>query len=124
MRFHKGSDGWGRDSYEIPEYAVAGSSNCGMYSDSPAPSDRVKHELDRLQLYLKTHHKIFSHVETTQSGNVFMVKNWVVVKSSDFERAVPIVVEWLEEHRSETRYIHDADLDEFVEPALNEGGEG
>jgi hypothetical protein len=39
MRFHKGSDGWGRDSYQIPQYAVVGSSCTGDYPGyNPAPT--------------------------------------------------------------------------------------
>ena len=109
MRFHKGSDGWGRDSYAIPQYAVAGASDCGTWSDSPAPSDRVKEELGRLVSYLGEQGINARLARPTQSGNVFMVKRWVVVYSSKFQQAKKLAEKWLEDHRGDTRYAHTAD---------------
>lgn len=111
MRYHKGKDGWGRDSYEIPTYAVVGASDCGMWSDSPAPSDRVEAELKQFQRALGKATGIKSRCNRhTHSGNVFMVKRWVTVRGCDFERASEFAIEWLRDHDCTTRFIHDADL--------------
>jgi hypothetical protein len=84
-----------------------------MHSDSPAPSDRVEAELKRLQDHLEANGIESKADEFTQSGNCFMDKRWVVVSEADFERAVPLTLAWLEEHRRDTHYIHDADLEEI-----------
>ena len=57
MRYHRGSDPWGRGSYPIPQYAVIGASDCGMWPDSPAPSDRVAAELEEFRKVLRVHTK-------------------------------------------------------------------
>lgn len=107
MRFHKGRDGWGRDSYAIPQYAVVGASDCGGYSDSPAPTDSVREELERFRAVLRQN-RIRSRIVYTRSGNVFMLKRWVVVHSKDFMRAASLATEFLTEQQHSTRYIHDA----------------
>lgn len=107
MRFHRGSDGWGRDSYAIPQYAVVGSSDTGMYSDSPAPSNQAKAELEAFRVRLRDNH-IRSRVAFTRSGNIFMVKRWVVVKGSDYPKAKALADEYLKLVHHETRLIHDA----------------
>jgi hypothetical protein len=86
MRFHKGFDPWGRSSYRIPEYAVVGSSDCGNWPDSPAPSGKVAPELEDFRKVLRAN-KIRSRIRFTPSGNACMVKRWVVVKRTDFEKA-------------------------------------
>lgn len=107
MRFHKGRDGWGRDSYAIPQYAVIGSSDTGTYSDSPARSDLVQDELEDFRKVLRAN-RIRSRITFTRSGNVFMVKRWVVVHSRDFPKAVALAEAYLGEHQHDTRFIHDA----------------
>jgi hypothetical protein len=107
MRFHRGFDGYGRDSYPVPQFAVVGSSDCGTFSDSPAPSDQVEQELEDFRKVLRANH-IRSRIRFTQSGNVFMVKRWVVVHSRDFSKAIELAGQYLPEHHSDTRYIHDA----------------
>ena len=107
MRIHRGSDGWGRDSYAMPQYAVVGASDCGTYSDSPAPSDKVREELEDFRQVLRANH-IRSRIVYTQSGNVFMAKRWVVVHSRDFFKANALASDYLREHNSDTRWIHDA----------------
>jgi len=109
-RYHK-TDGW--RGYEIPAFAVAGSSDCGMCSDSPAPSDKVEAELQRFQRECLLPHGIKSKLAATQSSNVFMVKRWVVVGARDFERAAQLAINWLNENERDTRYIHGADLEEL-----------
>lgn len=112
-RFHRGSDAWGRGSYEIPANAVVGSSDTGMASDSPAPSDRVKDELEAFRAALLKEAGIESHrVEPTPSGNVFMIKQWVAVDESEFERAAEFARKYLKDSKGSTSYIHDADLDD------------
>lgn len=107
MRFHRGSDGWGRDSYRIPQYAVMGSSDCGNFSDSPAPSDRVKAELEDFRKVLRTNH-IRSRIRFTRSGNLFMLKRWLVVNGRDYARANELAQQYLAENDSSTHWIHDA----------------
>lgn len=112
-RLHRGSDGWGRDSYMIPAGSVVGSSDTGMWEDSPAPSDKVKDELERFRRDVLRPEGIRSRVRWSASGNVFMVKRWVVVPPGDFERAAQLAVDWLAEHKDDTDFIHDADLDDL-----------
>jgi hypothetical protein len=107
MRYHRGRDGWGRDSYAIPEYAVLGSSDCGSWSDSPAPTQQVREELERFRSILRSHH-IRSRLKYTTSGNAFMAKRWVVVHSKDFARASTLATEFLQQHQQDTRFVHDA----------------
>ena len=106
MRYHRGHDGWGRDYYAIPQYAVAGSSDCGTWSDSPAPSDKVKAELMAFRAVLKAA-GIKSRFSGTQSGNCFMGKVWVTVHSRDFTAAHAVATKYLEETKDSTQYIHD-----------------
>src|SRR5260221_371738 len=107
MRFHRGRDGWGRDSYAIPQYAIVGSSDCGTFPDSPAPSDRVSEELEDFRRVLRTN-RIRSRIRITNSGNIFMAKRWVVVHSKDFLKALALAEQYLAEHQDHTRWIHDA----------------
>jgi hypothetical protein len=107
MRFHKGNDPWGRGSYPIPQYAVVGSSDTGMAPDSPAPSDKVKEELEDFRVVLRVN-KIRSRVKYTPSGNCCMVKRWVVVNGRDYEAALALATDHLALVNSTTRYIHDA----------------
>lgn len=87
-------DGW--RGYEWPKLAVAGSSDTGSWSDSPAPSALVSLELNRLKEYLAEHG--FSATETfTQSSNVFMIKRWLVVKKG-YDEAKKLAEDWLEQH--------------------------
>lgn len=108
-RYHR-IDGW--RGYEIPALAVAGASDTGMASDSPAPSDGVSLELANFIHYLRKQ-GIIAKEARTQSSNVFMQKRWVVVSKDDFDRAAKITVEYMAEHRDDTQYIHEADLDEI-----------
>lgn len=109
-RYHK-TDEW--RGYEVPDLAVAGSSYTGEWEDSPAPSHRIKPELERLQGYLKEK-GIKSKLETTPSSNVFMQKIWIMVSKTDFKKAGNLSEAWLKKNDSTTRYIHDADLPKGV----------
>ena len=106
MRFHKGHDGWGRDSYTIPQFAVVGSSDCGEGA-AVASSDKVRAELEDFRKVLRANH-IQSRIRFTLSGNCCMIKRWVVVHSKDFVAANKLAAEYLPEHKYDTRYIHEA----------------
>ncbi len=90
--------------YDRPYYAVAGVSDTGMWSDSPARSDIANEELEDLISYLKKH-KIHAWIMNTESSNVFMVKRWVVVRGDKFVKAKELVAEYLATH--ETSLLHD-----------------
>lgn len=120
MRYHKGRDGWGRDSYAIPQYAVAGSSDTGRWSDSPAPTDKVHAELNRVRKEVLRPAGIRARIVATQSGNAFMRKLWITVHSRDFQAAAQLVSNWLAKHNADTNYVHDADLDQLgISPAVD-----
>ena len=115
MRRHKGSDGWGRDSYDIPTYAVAGSSDCGSFSDSPAPTTKVLAELEGVIAFLKAQgvqadfwRPDGEGIGATTSGNVFMGKRWVVVPPKQYRKGKKLALQYLKDHERDTCYIHDA----------------
>ena len=107
---HKGkwikTDMW--RGYYQPAFAVAGSSDTGTSSDSPAPSGEVMSELNDLKKFLKDK-GINSQTRTNRSSNVFMVKRWVVVSPSDYGKAKNLADQYLKKHYSETSHIHEAD---------------
>jgi len=105
MRFHRGKDGWGRDSYPIPDFAVAGSSDCGP--NSPVPTDVIMAELKDCQQYLKDN-GIESKIESGESGNVFCTKQWIVVSKSDFAAANKLAEKYLKATKETTDFIHNA----------------
>lgn len=101
--YHR-TDGW--RGYEVPDNAIAGSSDTGGWSDSPCPSDKVDKELSALQADLKRN-GIKTERATTQTSNVFCGKQWVKLKHpSDYEKAMKIV----EKHKRQGNYIHDAEV--------------
>lgn len=111
MRYHRGLDPHGRDSYKIPDLAIVGASDCGMDHDSPCPTDEVDAELFRFQKDLMQDKGILSKREQpTSSGNVHMIKQWVVVEEENFIAACKYALTWCKKHQSDTRLIHDADL--------------
>ena len=103
-RYHR-IDGW--RGYSIPDHAVAGSSDTGMYSDSPCPSDKVKVEIADFRNYLKEH-GIKSRMQTGGSSNAFCGKRWVVVSPGDYARARELSKEYRDENVG-LRYLHNAD---------------
>lgn len=107
MTFHKGNDGWGRDSYPIPKYAVAGCSFTGNASDSPCPESVVREETGRLRKHLLLS-GIKARLRSTPSGNCCMVKVWVVVTGKVFAEAKALTNFWLFANQSITHLIHDA----------------
>jgi hypothetical protein len=117
-RFHRGRDGWGRDSYEIPRYAVAGCSYTGEWHDSPCPGATVVEERARFRREVLKPLGIKSRLKFTQSGNVFMQKAWTVVSEADFPAAASAAAAWFDENGNGpagTRLIHDADLQDCKE---------
>jgi hypothetical protein len=107
QRYHR-IDGW--RGFPIPSRAIAGASDTGMWEDSPAPSNKVKAELDRFRKEALRANGIQSRVRTGGSSNVFMGKRWVIVSEQDFARAAQLTVDWLADHYDDTDYIHEADL--------------
>lgn len=96
--------------YRIAANAVAGASDCGMAADSPAPTDKVKAELDRVRREVLRPAGIVSRLRYDRSSNVFMAKRWITVASEDWPRAAQLVADWLHEHDHELHYVHDASL--------------
>lgn len=109
-RYHR-IDGW--RGYRIPAGAVIGASDTGNWDDSPAPTEKVLKEIGRFRMEVLRPAGITSRMRFSQSSNVFMVKRWLVVSASDFDRAAQLATDWLEKHRDDTDYIHGADLEEL-----------
>lgn len=107
-RYHR-IDGW--RGYQVPATAIAGSSDTGTWSDSPAPTPAVLAELRKFRREVLKPLGIKSRSRIGSSSNVFMAKRWLVVDTRDFPRAAQAAVDYLKAHDSELRYVHDADLD-------------
>ena len=107
-RYHR-IDGW--RGYFVPAYAVAGTSDTGMWSDSPCPSNEVKAEIRRFMRECLKPLGIKARTRYGTSSNVFCAKRWVVVGHDDFDRAAQAADAWLAAHERDTHYLHDADLD-------------
>lgn len=97
--------GWG--GYEQPKYAIAGASDTGSWSDSPAPSGKVLAELKDFANFLRKSWGFHVAMVTTRSSNLFMVKRWLIVPPEEYEGAKRIVQQTLEKYPRE--YIHEAD---------------
>lgn len=106
-RYHR-IDGW--RGYRIPANAVAGVSDTGTAPDSPAPSDAVKEELRRIQAEALRPAGIRSRTKWGRTSNVFAAKRWLTVAEEDFPKAAALTMEWMDAHRNDTYYVHDADL--------------
>jgi hypothetical protein len=98
------TDGW--RGYSQPIYAVAGASDTGMASDSPAPSTTSKKELNSFASYLKKNN-ITSKKIISRSSNVFMAKRWIVVAPADYAKSKKLFDKYFAEN--ETQQLHDAD---------------
>ena len=109
-RYHR-IDGW--RGYYIPALAIAGSSDTGNWNDSPCPSGLVKQEIRRLQSEVLIPNGIKSRTRFGGSSNVFCGKRWLTVSKQDFHQAALLVSEWLEQHKFDTAFVHDADLDQL-----------
>jgi hypothetical protein len=101
-------DAWGRGIIVQPIYAVAGSNDTGMWSDSPCPSDKVTAELNMMKQELKNA-GIPSKEAGTPSSNVFMGRRWLIVPKEKFTEAKKIADKFLKEHEADTKYIYGAD---------------
>lgn len=104
-------DAW--RGHSVPALAVLGASDTGMWDDSPAPSAGVTEELTRFQLALKYAVGVRSTLKHSETSNVFATKRWVMVSQKSFELAAQFAVNWLKEHNRDTRYVHDANLEEL-----------
>lgn len=111
-RYHK-IDGW--RGYWIPANAIVGVSDTGGWDDSPCPTTNVKAEIARFQREVLRPAGIKSRTKTGYSTNVFCMKRWLTVSADDFSRAAELATRWLEDHRDDTDYIHDADLADLAE---------
>jgi len=100
------TDAW--RGYKQPEFAVAGSSDTGTWSDSPCPSPKVTKEISMLSEHLRNNGFAVKQV-ITRSSNAFMGKRWVVVPPSQFKKAKLVADKWIAKNKSKTNYIHDAD---------------
>lgn len=99
--------GW--RGYNQSAYAVAGSSDTGMWSDSPCPSNEVNTELKDFQKYLGNK-GIKTNIRNTESSNAFMIKRWVVVDNpDDFVKAKELTKKYLKKKELELQYIHESD---------------
>lgn len=107
-RYHR-IDGW--RGYRIPTFAIAGSSDCGNWDDSPAPGSSVADELARFRKEALRPAGIRSRITYGTTSNVFCSKRWVTVAREDFERAAQLAVDWLRDNDRKLQYMHDADLD-------------
>lgn len=97
------TDDW--RGYEQSANAVIGSSDTGMWSDSPARSDEVAKELQAFQSELNKA-GIESEIKTTQSSNAFMVKRWVVVPAWEHKKAMKIANDYLKKKEGKLQYLH------------------
>ena len=106
-RRYQSDDGWGRGSFDIPALAVVGSSDTGMWSDSPAPSNEVTKELNQVKQMLAREGLHPMDLNPTQSGNVFMGKRWVGVPETEWDTGMKKVKKFLKK-KKDLSYIHDA----------------
>lgn len=108
-RYHR-IDGW--RGYSIPANAVAGGSDTGGWEDSPCRPETVLGEVKRLRREVLHPAGIKSRLRWGSTSNVFCGKRWLVVSSSDFGKAAPLVDAWMKENDASLRRLHDADLDQ------------
>lgn len=100
------TDAW--RGYYKPSKAVAGSSDTGTWSDSPAPTPEVSRELKELEGYLNEA-GIDTDEVALRSSNLFMAKRWIIPKDEEkYQKAKKLAKKWLSAHERETRHIHDA----------------
>lgn len=101
------TDAW--RGYNQPLYAVGGASDTGMAEDSPAPSDKSKHEVTALSNYLRKN-GIPTKKTIAGSSNVFKATRWVVVEPENYSKAKKLADEYIREHQSELSLL-DAAVD-------------
>lgn len=108
VRRYNRIDGW--RGYSVPACAVVGASDTGTSPDSPCPSGVVAAELARIGKEVLHPLGIKYRTVWGESSNCFCAKRWLVVKKASFNTAAYAVLKWLDEHDSDTEYVHDADL--------------
>ena len=109
VRRYNRIDGW--RGYSVPACAIVGASDTGSSYDSPCPSKDVVKELARFGHEVLHPLGIKYRTRYGNSSNVFCAKKWLVVKKEFFNTAACAALKWLEEHRSDTHFIHDANLE-------------
>jgi hypothetical protein len=94
-------DAW--HGYKIPGTAIAGASVYDEHSEV-----NVALEIRQLRRDVLIPNGIKSRGVWGESSNVFCAKRWICVAAEDFARAKALVEAWLEQHRFDTQYIHNA----------------
>ena len=108
VRRYNRIDGW--RGYYIPACAIVGASDTGTAPDSPCSSNLVKAEIARVGKEVLHPLGIKYRTVWGNSSNIFCAKRWIVVKKESFNTAAYAVLKWLEDHRVDTDFIHDANL--------------
>lgn len=103
--YHK-IDGW--RGYTIPALAVAGVSDTGTWSDSPARSDDGQREISRLRNVLKSR-GINTYLAWTCTSNVFCIKQWVMVRGVKYFEAKSIAQDFIDREGDNLRLLHNTD---------------
>lgn len=97
---------WKKQSsfYWPPLTAIAGASNTGNWSDSPAKDDDCQREVQAFQAFLRKN-KVPSSIAWGRTTNIFCVKVYVQVHPKHHDKAR----ELLKQHLSETKteLLHD-----------------
>ena|ERR1035437_7167734 len=110
VRRYNRIDGW--RGYMVPSCAIVGASDTGNTPDSPCPSPDVKKELARFGKEVLRPLGIKYKTRFGNSSNVFCTKRWLCVNKASFDVAARAALKWLEAHKFDTSYIHDANLKE------------
>jgi len=98
------TDAW-RGGY-FPFYYVAGANDTGTWDDSPCRSEVATSELKQVREHLKRN-GVSSRAMVCQSSNIFMVRRFIVVKPSDFDRAKSLVQQFMENNPTSLLYGND-----------------
>lgn len=112
-RYHK-TDGW--RGYAVPGCAIAGSSDTGMWSDSPCPSDRVEAEINRFR-EAALEAGFPTALRAGETSNVFCAKVWVTVNARRWHAAARWAAEWIKDNDASLNYLHAAEQDQVLKEA-------
>ena len=96
------TDGW--RGYSKPKYAVAGATNTGNWSDSPAPSNICEQEIKAVEAHLKSN-GIKTKIQVCETSNVFCVHVYLIVYPSKHEQAKGIVEEYLQANETMLAFV-------------------
>ena len=78
-------DGW--RGYNQPIFAVAGASDTGSWSDSPARSEDSEDDIKMIARHLKAA-GIKSYEAYGLTSNIFCIKRYLIVRGDDYQKAV------------------------------------